>query len=193
MLTCRWVLIVSFTWGGLIDARINEWGEGRFGPAHAELQDRKQQGSIFINKCISCNYVKNITCIWSVLDSFILILIIHLSVFQGALCKPDASFLLIIYHHICLTLHFCFFSQNIFRVACVCLTSAMSLSSCRAVVGVAEGELLCCTRSGRLPWLLWFPNPLLSLWPPLLLSSAWELEQQKGLLGLYRKARIMWW
>lgn len=31
------------------------------------------------------------------------------------------------------------------------LTSEMSPSSCRAVVGVAEGELLCCKRSGRLP------------------------------------------
>lgn len=62
---------------------------------------------------------------------------------------------------------------------CVCLTSAMSLSSCRAVVGVAEGELLCCTRSGRLPWLLWFPNPLLSVWPPLLLSSAWETKKER--------------
>lgn len=62
------------------------------------------------------------------------------------------------------------------KVCDLCLrpTSAMSLSSCRAEVGVVEGELLCCTRSGRLPWLPWFPNPLLSVWPPLLLSSACE-------------------
>lgn len=33
-------------------------------------------------------------------------------------------------------------------------TSEMSASSCRAVaVGVADGELLCCTRSGRFPML----------------------------------------